>query len=300
MRPITPQPGFTESDLTDLLASRQFIYADCYTIIPKTGDPQRYTSAQRDVSVIPLDDAQRRTYAAGKVLIDGLLIKTSVGVEVDEQEITLDYSDQPDYQNHMTWAQALLRGRLDGAHLRRDRFFASSWGSPWVAGVPMFLGLVSSLTAVGRQSATVSVKSDLVLLDVQMPRDLFEPNCKNTWGDDACGLDQSDFATAGTIGASPTRSIIPWSGSSTDFTLGKIHISSGDSVTRVRTISRADASYLYLSYPLDFDPVEGNNFTAYPNCRRLKDNCITYHGDPDWRTRFKGFPFVPVAETAIG
>ena len=164
----------------------------------------------------------------------------------------------------------------------------------------MFLGLVSALNKVGRQSATVNVKSDLVLLDVQMPRDLFEPQCGWTWGDVNCGVNQEDFAEVGTVGPSPTRSILPWSGATDDFALGKITMSTGDGVTRVRTISRVASGNLYLAYPLDFDPAEDDTFTAYPNCRRMKDRCILFHGDPEWRSKFKGFPFVPVAETAIG
>lgn len=300
MRTVTAQPGYTVADVVAALDSGQFVFADCYTITPKVGDPLRYTTAQQDVSVVPLDGAIRVTYFARTVLIKGLTVKTSVGIEVDQQEVNIDYGSDLSYQGYMTWPQALLNGRLDGATIRRDRFIATAFGQPWLGGMPMFLGLVSSLTMVGRQSATVNVKSDLVLLDVQMPKDLFEPNCQNTWGDSECGVVQASFAVTGTVGASPSRSIIPWTGATADYALGKIHYAAGDAVTRVRTISRVAGGNLYLSYPLDFDPVAGDTFVAYPNCRRLKDNCITYHGDPAWKTRFKGFPFVPVAETAIG
>lgn len=300
MRPITAQPGHTEAEVIAAMDSGQFVFADCYTITPKVGDPLRYTAVQEDVSVVPLDGAIRVTYEARKVLIQGLLVKTSVGIEVDQQQVQLDYSADLVYQSYLSWPQALLTGRLDGATIRRDRFIATSFKDPWLGGMPMFLGLVSSLSMVGRQTATVNVKSDLVVLDVQMPQDLFEPNCQNTWGDSECGVVQAAFAVSATVGASPTRSIIPWSGATADYALGKIHYAAGDAVTRVRTISRVAGGNLYLAYPLDFDPVAGDTFIAYPNCRRQKDNCVTYHGDPTWKTRFKGFPFVPVAETAIG
>lgn len=302
MRPITPQPGRTEADVEDAMQSGQFVYADCYTIEPKTGPTMRYTTAQQQVSVVPLGDVMRQTYGAHDVLIEGLLVKNSIGIEVDQQEVSISYSSSPNsFQGQFTWPQALLLGRLDGATIRRDRFIATDWGQPWLGGFPMFLGLVSSLDKVGRQSATINVKSDLVLLDVQMPRDLFVPNCKNTWGDSQCGVNQEDWAVIGTVGADPTRSIIPWSGVDPMYALGKIHVTSGvDMATRVRTISRVDGANLYLSYPLDFDLIAGDTFTAYPSCKRLKDSCIDFHGEPNWRARFKGFPFVPVAETAVG
>lgn len=300
MRTITPQPGYVIADTEEALASGQFVYADCYTIMPKTGDYLRYTTAQQDVSVVSVGGITRHTYFSRVVLISGLRVKSSVGINVDEQEVSLKYADSDTaYQGQLSWPQALLQGRLDGARVKRDRYIATRWGAPWLGGFTLFSGLVSTVNNAGRTEGTMSVKSDLVLLNVQMPRDLWEANCKNTWGDEACGINQADWAVVGTIGAGPSRTYLPWSGSSSDYALGKIHISNGDSTTRVRTVSRADASGLYLSYPLDFDPIEGMTFTAFPGCNRTKDRCPFFHGD-NWRKRFKGFPFVPVAETAVG
>lgn len=300
MRPITPQPGYSEADVVAALGMPEFVYTDCFTIFPKVGSPLRYTTAQQDVSLVPVDEFSRQTFYAGSVLIKGLLVKNNLGVGVDEQEVQLDYPSGIAYQSALTWAQALLQGRLDGASLRRDRYVATSWGTPWLGGFPMFLGLVSSLSKVGRQSASVNVKSDLVLLNRQAPAFLWEPNCKNTWGDPACGVDQNIWAVAAIMGASPSRSVIPWSGSSTDYNLGKIHVENGDSVTRVRTISRATSSMLYLAYPLDFDPVVSQPFVAYPGCTRTSDathGCPKYH--VNWQDKYKGFPFIPTAESAL-
>ena len=307
MRPITAQPGFTEADVEAVMDSGQFVFADCFTFIPKVGSPLRYTNAQQDVSVVPVGYLMRETYQSRLINIQGLRVKINLGVEVDEQQVQVDYPATMVYQAALTWAQALLQGRLDGGRIRRDRYIAARWGdgggdkTVWLGGFPMFKGLVSTLDKVGRQSATVNVKSDLILLNKQMPDSLWEAQCKNTWGDHACGVDQSLWAVTGTIGASPTRSVIPWTGAVSDYNGGKIHISNSDDVTRVRTISRVSGGSLYLSYPLDFDPVAGMEFTAYPNCGRTSDptfGCPKFHGDPAWRSKYKGFPFVPVAETA--
>lgn len=300
MREITPQPGHTVEEVEDALASGQFVFSDCFTLLPLTGDPLRYTNYQRDVSVVPIGEVVGRTYEGNRVLIKGLRVKCSIGIDVDEQQLEIDYPDDPTiFQGSLSLAKALLLGRMDGATIRRDRYISSGHGQPWLGGFPMFSGLVSNLTTVGRQSATMNVKSSLILMNVQMPRDLWEANCKNTWGDPICGVNQNDYAVVGAVGPAPTRSYLPWSSSSTEYALGKIFISNGDSTTRVRTISRADASGLYLSYPLDFDPVEGMEFTAFPGCNRTKERCPTFHPS-DWQQFFKGFPFVPVAETAIG
>lgn len=301
MRPITPQPGYTESDVTTLMASGQFLFADGYTIIPKQGDPMYFTTWQQDVSVVPVDFISRVDYLAHKVIIDGLKVKINTGLEVDEQQINLKYPEGNEFQNWLPWEQALLNGRLDGARIRRDRYVGSTDSHgvvKWYGGFPFFKGLVSTLNSVGRQEATINVKSDLVLLNVNMPRDLFDSNCKNTWGDVNCGVNQADWAVIGTVGHLPTRSVIPWASASAEYPLGKLYINNFDSITRIRTISRVAGGNLYLSYPLDFDPVEGMSFTAYPGCNRTKDRCPHFHPS-DWQSHFAGFPFVPVAETSV-
>lgn len=303
MRAAFPQPGFSESDIHALLASGSFMFADCFTIIPVSGDPLRYTNYQQDVTVIPVfsDPPVYQTYFSKKLNIDGLRMVSSIGIQVDEQDINLSFPVEPlAFQNRMSWPQAILYGILDGATVRRDRYIRANPTTPWVGGWTMFKGLVSSINSVGRSSAVLRVKSNLVLLDVQMPRDYYEPNCKNTWGDANCGINQVDFMTLGEVGPGPTRTVIPWSGSDEGYSLGKIHISSGDDTIRVRTISKATATHLYLSYPLDFDPVETQLFEAYLGCNRTAARCQFFHGPTNWRNRFKGFPFVPIAETAIG
>lgn len=306
MRPITPQPGHTEQEVIDAMESGQFVYADCYTFEPLIGDKLRYTTSQRRVSVVPLDDIQRRHYEANQVIITGLRVHNNLGVEVDQQSISIDYVQAPIYQGYLTWPQALMTGRLDGAKVRRDRYIATNWSfteSPteWLGGFPMFVGLVSSLDRVGRQSATINVKSNLILLNTQMPQFLWEGSCKNTWGDAICGVNQNSWAVNDVVGANPTRSILPWAAGSDHYNQGKVYIENNDSVTRIRTISRYDDGKIWLSYPLDFDPVAGQAFTAYPGCPRNMDptyGCPKYHGG-NWQEKFKGFPFVPVAETAL-
>ncbi len=307
VRPKIPQPGYTEADYTNAIDSGQFVYADCFTIVPLVGDPLYYTSAQEDVSVVPLDDVTRKTYRADQVLIAGLRMKNNLGVEVDEQNISLSYGEDLSYQAAITWPQALLQGRLDGSSIKRDRFIALAFGNGlagetlWIGGSPMFRGLVSTLDTVGQQTATINVKSDIVLLNRQAPAWLFNPNCKNAWADPACGVDRNLWAEAATAGMGSTRSTLQWTPPSSGFDRGTVYMENGDGVTRVRTIARVSGSDILLAYPLDFDPLPGAAFVAYPNCRQLSDattGCPKFHLTT-WQEKFKGFPFTPVAETGF-
>jgi len=298
VRKVTAQPGYALSDVTALLASGQFVWAECFTIAPLEGPVMRFTDVQEDVSIVGWNDVSRYSYKARDVILTGLRARSTIGVEVDEQDISIAYSDSSLFQTWLPWPQALLQGRLDGATVSRDRALASAFGAPWIGVTRMFSGQVSSLDAVGRTISHFKVKSGLERLNIQMPRDLYVPTCKNVWGDTRCGVNQSDFAALGTIGASPTRTSIPWASSAASYAGGKIHITNTDSVTRVRSILRADATHLTLTYPLDFDPVAGMEFTAYPGCPRTMTGCQVFHG-ATWMNFFAGAPFVPVAETAL-
>lgn len=302
MRPISPQPGYSESDVTALLATGQFVLADCYTITPLVGSPLFFTTAQYDTTVVPIGGVIRVSYKANSVNIAGLRSHLKIGVEVDTQQVQLDYPGSLEYQARLSWPQALLQGMLDGARIRRDRFIASTWNgqaTAWVGGWPMFDGLVSDCDKVGRQSATINVDSDLTLLDTQMPRKLWQTGCGNRWGDAACGVNQNDWAVVGTItSGTPTRTFLPWSSSSSEYALGKVFIDNGDSVTRIRTALKSDTTGIWLVYPLDFDPVVGQTFTAYPGDDRTLARCQHFH-PTDYKDRFAGAPFIPVAETAL-
>lgn len=296
MRTITTQPGYTEQDVKDLMASRQFVYAECYTIVPLEGAVMRYTNAQNDVSIVAVNDVNRHLYLSKRVLLTGLRSRSSIGISVDEQDATVAYAEDEMFQDWMNWPTALKLGRLDGATITRDRCVAEDYDKPWIGAYRKFSGLVSMLDTVGRSQATIKVKSALEKLNVQMPRDLFNPVCKNTWGDARCGVNQNDHAVTGVIGPGSTRTALAWSGATSNYGIGKIHISNADDVTRVRTVRVASSTHLYLAYPLDFDPAEGLEFTAWPGCDRSFTRCGDFHTNPE--EHFGGFPHVPVAETA--
>lgn len=298
MRPITPQPGYTDADLTALLATRQFAYADCYTFTNKDGVVLRYASSQKKVNIQnPVPDAMSGPleYQSNLVKVSGLKLQLGVGVEVDEQDIVLEYSENLLYNGQMSFGAALRYGRFDGSVIRRDRYFATSWGQPWVGGVPMFVGLTSTLESVSRSECAMKVKSSLVLLKTPMPRKSFQPGCLWTLFDGGCGLDRNDFDTAGTIGVGSTASVINWAGAVAGMRFGTVYVEDGSGVTQVRTIEDVNPGVsLTLAYPLDFTPVGGETFVSYPGCIRTYARC----GELGNQSRYRGYPYVPVPETS--
>lgn len=297
-RLVTVQPGYTLADFKALLATKQFVIANCFTITPLEGAIIRLCDAQEDVSIVAWNDVNRQIYSARQAVLTGLRNRSSVGPSVDEQEIDIAYAGDALFQGWRPWPEALLQGRLDGATISRDWAVAAAWGHPWLGVTRMFAGAVSDLDSVGRSLAKLKVKSGLEKLNQQTPRDVYSLTCRNKLGDARCGVDLPSLSVIGTVGAGATRTTIPWSSSASTYAFGKIHITNSDSVTRVRTVLKADASHLYLAYPLDFDPAAGLQFTAFPGCSRKSDRCPDFHGAA-WIQHFGGTPFIPVAETAF-
>lgn len=297
MRDITPQSGYTEQNLRDLLASREFVFAELFTFYTKFGDTLRYTTSDKDVIVFSPDGANPTTpqvWSSRGLKVNGLKLKIGTGVEVDDQEAVIQYTKRMKYQGAQM-LDAFRLGYFDGTTVRRDRIYAKDWGQPWIASVEMFSGKLTNVNEITRSSAKVNVKSDLLLLNIQMPKNLFQPSCVHTLFDPGCTLNRDDFKVSGTTQAGTTRTKIVWSGATAGLALGRIDIEDSSGVLTIRTIRKVVGNTLYLANPLDFDPSDNMLFSAYPGCKRSLDRCKEFSNDE----HFKGFPFVPLTETAM-
>lgn len=298
MRTVEAQPGHLASEVSALLASRQFVYADCFTISLKNGDKLFCTSAQDDMVVTPIGGGVPVTFTSKGVKVSGLKMNIGIGVQIDQQDFRLDYLPT-DLIQGKSIAVALQWGRFDGATVTRDRFFAATWNSStptiWLGAARMFSGKFSEYSEIGRSHAKIMVKSDLKLLNIKMPTTLYQPGCRHAVFDAGCGLDRSLFATTGTIGAGSTPSLINTGIAAANMQLGTIYVVSGAGVTLVRTIkSVVPGTSLSLSNPLEELPSVGTAITVYQGCDNTYARCTALANT----AKFLGFPFIPVAETA--
>lgn len=302
MRPVTPQPGYSAGDVTALIATGQFIYADCFTLILNNGDKWYYSSVQGGVNVFPLDGTITSVlFVADDVRLSGLKMRLQIGVDVDEQDLQISYTKNNLIYGQV-WGAAVSGGMLDGAVVRRDRFFAPNWnpgGQPaWVGGVPMFVGRVANIDQIGRQDIHVKVKSYLVLGDISMPQEIMQPACRNTLFDARCTLLKASFAVTGAVGAGSNNITINWTGALAKFALGTISVVSGPSAGLSATIKSAVIGVsLTLSYPLPFEPGTGDVFEAFPGCDKTLTNCTSLGNDPV--ANHTGFPYTPPPMTAV-
>jgi hypothetical protein len=248
------------------------------------------------MEVVPLTDPTStvtQVFTSKGVKVSGIQSKVSVGVTVDEQTMQWDWDETVNYLGQPMGA-SIIRGRLDGSTIRRDRYIRQGSNTPWVGGFPLFVGKISTASAVGRSSAQIKVKSELVLADIDMPRKIFGGSCQWTVFDPDCGLDRAAFAVNSVLDAGSTFDTLEWSAVTDDFKLGVIHIVDAEAVTQIRTIKQIVGTTIQLVNPLDFEPAAGSNFTIYPGCDRTEDRCTRFNNN----ARRQAFEFVPKSETA--
>jgi uncharacterized phage protein (TIGR02218 family) len=238
------------------------------------------------------------TAFANMILVDGLKYKCSVGLEVDTQQITLSALSTDTIASGAPVLQALRDGAFDGCEVTRYRTFWSDYiGQTFVGAVILFKGRFGKIDELGRTTAKITVNSDLILLEIDMPRNLYQPTCLHTLYDSGCTLKESAFSTTGTVGVGSTFSVINWSGASTNYQQGTITFTSGVNDGVSTTIGSAiGGTSLTLIYPLEAAPSAGDTFTVAFGCDHTPGTCNTKFSN---LVNFRGFPYVPPPQMAI-
>jgi uncharacterized phage protein (TIGR02218 family) len=266
------------------------LMADCFTFTLLSGLILTYTNADVPIAL------NGYTYLANSVLVDGLHYKCSIGLDVDQQKITIA-ARPTDTISGAPFLQALRNGAFDGCEIVRERAFLTAWNAAPIGSVILFKGRVSTIDEIGRTSAEITVNSDLTLLDINMPRNLYSPACLHVLYDSGCRLVKNAFGTTGTVGAGSTVSTILWSGAIAGHTQGTILFSSGVDAGVSATIKSAvPGTSLSLAYPLESAPASGDAFTAYQGCAHTMANCTSQFNN---LANFRGFPFIPPPTYAI-
>ena len=307
----------TSSAVTSLLSAAmaspdaQVLFAECFTFTTTVGVVYAWTTF--DLPIV----YNGYMFLASGPLVQGLKYKASVGLEVDKQQLTIA-ARPTDLINGAPFLKALRDGAFDGASVQRDRVFLS--GPSWfgsdaiggfavgasaidaagvvgvIGGVTMFKGRVSTIDSVGRTSAVLTVASDLLILDYDMPRNLFSPTCVHTLYDSGCGVVRGTYAATGAAGAGSTASVIHSGAAAAQHEQGSLVFSSGANSNVRATVKSVSVGFGFnLMYPLPFAPSAGDAFTVYAGCDHTLGTCQARFGN---KANFRGFPFVPPIETA--
>jgi uncharacterized phage protein (TIGR02218 family) len=238
------------------------------------------------------------TYRANSILVDGLKYKAAVGLEADQQQITVAARSSDTITGGAPFLQALRDGSFDGCEIVRYRvFFSDRLGGTAIGATMLFKGRLGKIDEIGRTSAKLTVNSDLMLLDIDMPRNMYQPTCLHTLYDSGCGLGKASFGSNGVVGAGSTASIIYWPGASANFAQGTITFTSGLLAGVATTVGSAvNGSALNLINPLRSVPAAGDRFSVFFGCDHTLTTCQSKFNN---LANFRGFPYVPPPQMAI-
>lgn len=264
-------------------------FAECFTFITTAGSQYMWTNVDYDITYNGF------VFSANGPLVSGLKYKGTVGLEVDKQQITIA-ARPSDVINGAPFLIALRDGAFDGAPVYRDRVFLTAPQGSVVGGVRLFQGRVSTIDNVGRTQATLTVASDLVILDYDMPKNLFSPTCLHVLYDAGCGVIRGTYSADGVVGAGSTSNSIAWSGARAGDAQGSIVFTSGANANVRATVKAAAAGAGYqLMYPLPFAPAAGDTFNVAFGCDHTQATC---QGKFNNLANFRGFPYVPPPQLA--
>jgi uncharacterized phage protein (TIGR02218 family) len=306
---------------------QNIIIADCFTLTLKTGTAYRWTNADVPVVVyravdddsgvldlgvtgtMVLGDATGLTpniFLANSIRIQGLKSSQKIGLDVDEQDVTVYCLTPPIFRQSdaaidsgvlnagklgtmvlsggpytgpsfgpsqeliegVPFLWACMQGLLDYATLTRETAFLPAWGSPAIGSVVRFYGEIGPIDKVGYSEVQIKVKSMLGRLDTPFPRNIYQPTCRHVLFDGGCALNKSSFQTNGTVGASSTQAVINWSSGKIDgfFNLGTLTFTSGVLNGVSIGIKASDSATLTLEDLLPVAPNSGDTFHAYQGC----------------------------------
>lgn len=280
--------------ITLLNSSTEFIFVDLFTFTFADASVARYTSA--DINIV----YGGNTFFANSAGIIRGKTKTIIGIEVDTLDVKLFADASVIAPGGLSWPAFASGGGFSGATLKLERAFSASgvWGDTTAGTVILFLGRVSTIKCL-RTEVDLTIKSELETLNVNIPRNTFQPTCVHSLYDTGCTLNKASFTSSASCNGGSTTTLINTTLTQANgyFDQGVILFTSGANSGLFRTVK----SYLNSSgqitvvKPFPSAPLASDAFNIYPGCDKTKNTCNAKFSNV---INFRGYPFIPVPETS--
>lgn len=222
-------------------------------------------------------------------------IRSVVGVEVDELKMSMLCNETVTVAN-VPLTTFARQGGFDGARLVVTRAFSKTYGGASCGSLNVFSGRVGPLTIAGHQ-IDATIKSDLELLDIAMPRNVYMAQCQHTLYDTGCNISAAAFTVTGNTAANSTAANVHCNLAQADgyFALGVMKFTSGQNNQVQRSVRGHTVGFLVPSIPFPYTPGTGDTFTIRPGCDKLQTTCAAKFSNGG---NFRGYPFIPAPETS--
>lgn len=274
--------------LIALLNSQQFLVADLYTFTLADGTALYFTSA--DGSLV----YGGNTFVASGPLMTRGTTKIQVGIEVDTLDITI-LTNVSTLYGSVPAAQFAQQGGFDGARLKLERVFMGTWGDTSAGTLIMFVGRVAETTCT-RAEVVLTINSDLELLNIPVPKNVYQAGCIHSLYDSGCGAVAATFTSTGNTTANSTAASVNCNLAQANgyFNLGTVRYTSGVNAGVSRSVKTYTSGVVITSLAFPAAPALGDLFTIKPGCDKLATTCTNTFSN---FANFRGYPTIPVAET---
>ena len=190
---------------------------------------------------------------------------------------------------NITFLEAMWLGQFDGALVQLERAFMPTYGDTSPGTVILFAGRVSDIDC-SRTGVDLRCRSHLELLNIQMPRRLWQSSCTHTFGDAMCqfdrtGLQETFACLEGSTSTSIATGVAP--SPSTLYDQGTIVGVGGANAGSSRTISQLADGYVSVRKAFLSAVVPGDLFQLLPGCDRTFATCTSVFNNA---VHFGGFP----------
>lgn len=289
MRQVSPA-------LQALLASNtSFVMADLYTLTLVGGATYYYSGAPTALT------ANGKAYLKGPAFARSKT-KTVIGTQIGSMQVSIYPAPTdllpPGIAGSPTLLQAAWQGQLDGAILTLERAFMASYGDTSPGTVVLFGGRVSTVDC-SRTEIRIECKSHLELLNIQMPRRLWQSDCTHVFGGPMCLFDRTTLQVTVTAFAGSTRGAIVAGFAPSPLTLydqGSIIGQSGNNLGVEVTVKQVLNGTINVMPAFFADIAPGDQFLLLPGCDRTQNTCLNVYNN---LIHFGGFPYIPTPETAV-
>lgn len=276
-----------------LIESQTFYIADLYKITLTDGTVLRYTSA--DITLV-VGDARYTPLAIER---DGTTQTNDI--TVDEMHLTITVDETYRLDRETTMMQGVAAGRFADAEVELHRLFSPEAFTMFTGRIDPDYALLwwlgrLNIERAGGITIEATVASMTELLNVKFPTHLYYPPCIYTLGDASCGVNLEKFRKRGTA-TGGTRSIIDTNLSLANGYLaqGSITFTSGRNAGVMRTIRTNEGGAITVVMPFYYLPAAGDSFEVLPACDKSTNCCKVRFNN---LAHFRGYPFIPVPETA--
>jgi uncharacterized phage protein (TIGR02218 family) len=232
--------------------------------------------------------------------MDRVKISLKCGLGVDSVDVQIYPRAGLDVLFGSSLQNCARTGVFDAATVDIFRVFWS--GSPGQSftggGVVMFAGRVAEIDPAGRSTMKFTVNDFAELLNMDFPRNVYQPYCPFLLYGPGCGLSKASYTFAGTVASSPTPTAQAFAVSGISqangyFTQGVLTFTSGVLNGLAGTVKQWLNNVATPLQIMPSAPSPGDRVTLYAGCDRTWETCQAKFSNG---AMFGGQPFIPIPD----